>query len=88
MMKKLTAGSNLSVWENKMKRYFLIIFLVVILTSITACEGGISGSVIGSLQKCSSNIDGGHCEGGFKKLSGTISEDMSMTRTGFHKVKG
>ena len=54
--------------------------------SITSCEKGISGSVLGSRLSCSSNIDGGRCQGGFRKLSGTISEDMSMTRTGFHQV--
>ncbi len=60
--------------------------IAVIATGMTSCGGGISGSVMGSRQSCSSNLDGGRCQGGFKKLSGTISEDMSTARTGFSQV--
>ena len=70
-----------------MKKFILFCIFAFLITCLSSCEGGISGSVMGSRQKCSSDIAGGHCEGSFKKLSGTISEDMSMTRTGFQTVK-
>ena len=70
-----------------MYRYRFCIILLFMVAIISACADGIHGSVMGSRQKCSSNIDGGHCEGSFKKLSGIYSEDMSMTRSGFYQVQ-
>lgn len=70
-----------------MKKICLVFIFVLLLSSGSACGDGIHGSVMGSRLKCSSNLNGGHCEGSFKKLSGTYSEDMSMTRSGFFQVQ-
>ncbi len=69
----------MKIWHN--------LLLILSILIITACGDGIHGSVMGSRQKCSSNLNGGRCEGSFKKLSGTYSEDMSMTRSGFFQVE-
>ncbi len=69
-----------------MKRISLTVLITFVFSILSACGDGIHGSVMGSRQSCSSNIEGGHCEGGFRKLSGKISEDMSMTRSGFFQV--
>jgi len=70
-----------------MKKIWHILILILAILIISACGEGIQGSVMGSRQQCSSNLNGGHCEGSFKKLSGTYSEDMSMTRSGFYQVE-
>lgn len=49
---------------------------VMILLSIIACEGGTSGSVVGSSQRCEWGGSGGICNGSFKKLSGTYGVDI------------
>ncbi len=69
-----------------MKNIYLLVLSAFLLLNNSACGDGTHGSVMGSRQKCSSNLNGGHCEGGFKKLTGTYSEDMSMTRSGFYQV--
>jgi hypothetical protein len=42
----------------------------------TACEGGTSGSVSGSRERCSHKFRSGQCSGSFKRLSGTYSLDI------------
>ncbi len=59
----------------------LIVLLVLVTLIISACEGGTSGSVSGSSQSCSTDNNGGICQGHFKKLSGTFSEDIPITRS-------
>ena len=50
--------------------------LLAILVLGTACEGGTSGSVTGSRQRCTQRTGSGQCSGSFKTLSGTYSVDM------------
>jgi hypothetical protein len=50
--------------------------LSAILLLGAACEGGTSGSVSGSRQRCSSKSREGQCSGAFKTLSGTYSLDV------------
>jgi len=68
------------------KRVVLGWALVVLLAALVGCEGGTSGSVMGSRSSCTSGMRGGSCKGSFKKLSGTYSEDVETTRTGFQSV--
>jgi len=57
-----------------------IVALALIVVSVTACEGGTSGSVISSRQSCSHRGDSGSCKGSYRKLSGTYSEDIENDR--------
>lgn len=58
------------------KRYVPIVCLIAILLSSLACEGGTSGSVVGSGETCRAESGGGVCEGTFSKLSGTYGKDI------------
>ena len=60
--------------------------LVILIAVLVGCEGGTSGSVMGSRSSCSSGIRGGSCKGSYRKLTGTYSEDVETTRTGFQSV--
>jgi hypothetical protein len=57
-------------------RHSLWLALSAILLLGAACEGGTSGSVTGSRQRCSSRSRAGNCSGSFKTLSGTYSLDV------------
>jgi hypothetical protein len=62
------------------RRAWVVLTLATILIVVTACEGGTSGSVMGSRQRCSSKVDSGQCTGGFKKLSGTYVVEVENDR--------
>ena len=62
------------------RQTWVVLVLAVILIVATACEGGTSGSVMGSRQRCSSKVNSGQCTGSFKKLSGTYSLDVENDR--------
>lgn len=69
-----------------MKKLFPILIILIMLV-LSACGGGaVRGSVSGQRLRCSSDTHGGNCEGSFKKLKGTISEDMSLSRKGFDAI--
>jgi hypothetical protein len=57
-------------------RYLGFFSLVVLSVLATACEGGTSGSVSGSRERCSHKFHSGQCSGSFKRLSGTYSLDI------------
>jgi hypothetical protein len=61
-------------------RYATLLALLALLVLGTACEGGTSGSVSGSRQRCSSSGKAGQCSGSFTKLSGTYSLDVENER--------
>ena len=61
-------------------RYTIPLALLATLVLVTACEGGTSGSVTGSRQRCSFRGSSGQCSGSFKKLSGTYSLDVENER--------
>lgn len=58
------------------KRVWLVLFLVLLIVLSTACEGGTSGSVVGSRESCSSRGGSGTCKGSWRKLSGTYGQDI------------
>lgn len=57
-------------------RYVTLLALLALLVLGTACEGGTSGSVSGSRQRCTESMGSGQCSGSFKTLSGTYSVDV------------
>jgi len=59
-----------------LRRTIAWIPLLMIFLAMIACEGGTSGSVVGSSQSCQWGGSGGICEGKFKKLSGTYGVDI------------
>lgn len=52
---------------------FLILSLILVLA---ACEGGTSGSVLGSSSSCRQGGGGGSCEGRYRTLRGTYGADV------------
>jgi hypothetical protein len=58
----------------------VLLALLAVLVLGTACEGGTSGSVSGSRQRCSARGSSGQCSGSFKRLSGTYSLDIENER--------
>ena len=54
--------------------------LALAMVLATACEGGTSGSVVGSRQSCTHRMDTGSCKGSYRKLSGTYGEDIENDR--------
>lgn len=69
-------------WRYRLEPLALLT-LIAILLFCAACEGGTSGSVTGSRERCSHQARAGQCSGSFKKLSGTYSldvENLSVVR--------
>ena len=54
--------------------------LIAALILATACEGGTSGSVVGSRQSCTHKVDAGSCKGSYRKLTGTYGQDIENDR--------
>jgi hypothetical protein len=69
------------------KKIFLLVMVIILATGVVGCEGGTSGSALGSRQSCKGNISGGSCKGSFRKIKGTYSVDVEVTRSGFHTVE-
>ena len=59
------------------KRTWWILIFALVLTTVTACEGG---SVSGSRERCSHKVDSGQCTGSFAKLSGTYTLNIENDR--------
>ena len=57
-----------------------ILALALIAALLIACQGGTSGSVVGSSERCSHNPASGTCEGSYRKLSGTYSKNVENDR--------
>jgi hypothetical protein len=58
------------------RRVGLFLAMILVLVLSAACEGGTSGSVSGSSERCSSGGSGGTCSGKWKRLTGTYSKDV------------
>ena len=58
------------------KRAIPALCFAVIFLAILACEGGTSGSVMNSSQRCQSTGNRGECEGKFGKLRGTYNLEI------------
>ena len=69
----------MNVWRHTV-RVSTLLALAAVLVLCAACEGGTSGSVTGSRQRCSSRGGSGSCSGSFKKLSGTYGLDIENDR--------
>ena len=66
-----------------MKRIaWAIVFLVLALTLLPACEGGTSGSVIGSSMSCSEKGNSGRCTGKYRTLRGTYTAGIENESIG------
>lgn len=69
------------------RKMLLCLMASVLVSGALGCEGGTSGSVSGHRISCSGNsLGGGTCQGSFKKLSGTFSEDVEVSRSAIHAV--
>ena len=61
-----------------MPRKFLFGLMTLVLTfALAGCEGT-SGSTVGTHKSCRANNNGAQCEGSFKKISGTVMEEMTV----------
>ena len=69
------------------RKAFLYLMAVALVISVLGCSGGTSGSVSGKRMSCSGDsLEGGSCKGRFKKLSGTYSADVEVSRSAIHSV--
>ena len=71
-----------------MKRKALLCLLAAALVfSVIGCDEGKSGSASGKRLSCSGNsLKGGTCKGRFKKLTGTSTADIEVSRSAIHSV--
>jgi len=70
------------------RKAFLCLMAVALVISVLGCSEGTSGSVSGKRLSCSGDsLEGGSCKGRFKKLSGTYSADIEVSRSAIHSVK-
>lgn len=57
------------------KAIWMLLTLVMVL-ALVACEGGTSGSVVGSSSSCRQGGGSGTCQGRYRTLRGTYGEDI------------
>jgi hypothetical protein len=70
-----------------MRKVFLCLMAVALVISALGCSEGTSGSVVGKRMSCSGNsLKGGSCKGRFKKLSGTYTAHIEVSRSTIHSV--
>jgi hypothetical protein len=61
-----------------MKRAIWTFSCLALILALIACEGGTSGSVIGSSSSCRQGGRGGSCEGRYRTLRGSYGEDVEI----------
>ncbi len=61
-----------------MKRVVWVSLALALAFALIACEGGTSGSVMGSSSSCRQGGGGGSCEGRYRTLRGTYGEDIEV----------
>ncbi len=59
------------------KILFALMTLLLVL-ALAGCEGT-SGSSVGASKSCRANNNGTQCEGSFRKISGTVGEEMTVS---------
>jgi hypothetical protein len=59
-----------------MKRAIWTLLVVALILALVACEGGTSGSVVGSSSSCRQGGSGGTCQGRYRTLRGSYGEDI------------
>jgi hypothetical protein len=69
------------------RKALLCLMAVALVFSVIGCSEGKSGSVSGKRLSCSGNsLKGGTCKGRFKKLTGTSTADIEVSRSAIHSV--
>lgn len=61
-----------------MRRATWMLLATTLVLVLVACEGGTSGSVIGSSSSCRHGGQGGSCEGRYRTLRGTYGQDIDV----------
>ena len=70
----------------KRKAFLCLIAIALVLTAL-GCSEGTSGSASGKRLSCSGNsLSGGKCKGRIKKLSGTVTTKIEVSRSAIHSV--
>jgi hypothetical protein len=59
-----------------MRKGIWALLTLALIVVLVACEGGTSGSVIGSSSSCRQGGGGGTCEGRYRTLRGSYGEDI------------
>ena len=59
-------------------RIVLVPVILMLILSALACES--TGSTVGSHRACRSTVGSGQCEGSWKRLSGTVTENIENDR--------
>jgi hypothetical protein len=69
------------------KALLCLIAIALVLSALGCSEEGKSGSASGKRLSCSGNsLSGGKCKGRIKKMSGTITADIEVSRSAIHSV--
>jgi hypothetical protein len=70
-----------------MRKALLCVIAILLVITALGCSGCTSGSVTGERLSCSGNsLGGGTCKGSFKKLSGTATADIDVSRSAIYSV--
>jgi len=70
-----------------MRQALLYLIAVALVMGALGCSEGTSGSATGKRLSCSGNSQsGGTCKGGIKKLSGTVTADIEVSRSSINSV--
>ena len=59
-----------------MRRAIWMLCTLALILALVACEGGTSGSVVGSSSSCRQGGGSGTCQGRYRTLRGTYGEDI------------
>lgn len=71
-----------------MRKALLCLMAIALVAGLLGCSEGTSGSVSGKRLSCSGNsLEGGSCNGRFKKLTGTYTAIIEVSRSAIHSVE-
>ena len=69
------------------RRVILCLLAVALVVTAWGCSQGTSGSVVGKRLSCSGDsLQGGTCKGRFKKLTGTATANIEVSRSSINSV--
>jgi hypothetical protein len=69
------------------KALLCLIAIALVLSALGCSDEGKSGSASGKRLSCSGNsLSGGKCKGQIRKLSGTVTADIEVSRSAIHSV--
>jgi hypothetical protein len=70
-----------------MRKTLLCLITIMLVFGALGCNEGTSGSATGKRLSCSGNSQsGGTCKGGIKKLSGTVTANIEVSRSSIDSV--